>query len=63
MSLNKIMNMQVGETIMLNATPESKIEMRCGGVPLLRGRMGRVGSSVAVRVDEAVQRTDASKGL
>jgi flagellar motor switch protein FliM len=63
MSLNKIMSMQVGETIMLNATPESKIEMRCGGVPLLRGRMGRVGSSVAVRVDEAVQRTDASKGL
>ena len=63
MSLNKIMNLQVGETIMLNATPESKIEMRCGGVPLLRGRMGRVGSSVSVRVDEAVQRTDASKGL
>jgi flagellar motor switch protein FliM len=63
MSLNKIMNMQIGETIMLNATPESRIEMRCGGVPLLRGRMGRVGSAVAVRVDEAVQRTDASKGL
>ena len=63
MSLNKIMNMQVGETIMLNATPDSKIEMRCGGVPLLRGRMGRVGSAVSVRVDEAVQRTDASKGL
>jgi flagellar motor switch protein FliM len=63
MSLNKIMSMEVGETIMLNATPESKIEMRCGGVPLLRGRMGRVGSAVAVRVDEAVQRTDASEGL
>src|SRR5690242_7209187 len=63
MSLNKIMNMQVGETIMLNATPDSKIEMRCGGVPLLRGRMGRVGSAVSVRVDEAVQRTDASRGL
>jgi flagellar motor switch protein FliM len=63
MSLNKIMNLQVGETIMLNATPDSKIEMRCGGVPLLRGRMGRVGSAVSVRVDEAVQRTDASKGL
>jgi len=63
MSLNKIMNLKVGETIMLNATPDSKIEMRCGGVPLLRGRMGRVGSAVSVRVDEAVQRTDASKGL
>jgi len=63
MSLNKIMGMQVGETIMLNATPESKIEMRCGGVPLLTGRMGRVGSSVAVRVDEAIERTDASRAL
>ncbi len=63
MSLNKIMNLQVGETIMLNATPESKVEMRCGGVPLLRGRMGRVGSSVSVRVDEAIQRTDASRAL
>src|SRR6202789_1410679 len=62
-SLNKVMNLQVGETIMLNATPDSKIELRCGGVPLLRGRMGRVGAAVAVRVDEAVARTDASHVL
>jgi len=63
MSLNKIMSMQVGETMMLNASPDSKIELRCGGVPLLRGRMGRVGSSVAVRVEDAIERTDASRGL
>ena len=61
--LNRMMNLEVGQTIMLNATPDSKIELRCRGVPLLKGRMGRVGSSVAVRVDEAVQRTDASRGL
>ena len=61
--LNRVMNLEVGQTIMLNATPDSKIEMRCRGVPLLKGRMGRVGSSVAVRIDEAVQRTDASRGL
>ena len=58
-----MMNLEVGETIMLNASPESKIELRCGGVPLLRGRMGRVGNQVAVRVDEAVERTDASRSL
>jgi flagellar motor switch protein FliM len=63
MPLNRIRAWQVGETLMLNATPESKIEMRCGGVPLLRGRMGRVGSSIAVRVDEAIERTDASRAL
>jgi len=63
MSLHKIMNLEVGQTVMLNATPDSKVELRCRGVPLLRGRMGRVGSSVAVRVDEAIERTDASRAL
>jgi flagellar motor switch protein FliM len=63
MPLNRIMNMEVGQTMMLNASPDSKVELRCGGVPLLKGRMGRVGSSVAVRVDEAIKRTDASRSL
>src|SRR5215472_4670367 len=63
MPLSKIMNLQVGETVLLGAGPDSKIQLRCGGVPLLTGRMGRVGSSVAVRVDEAVERTDASRAL
>jgi flagellar motor switch protein FliM len=63
MPLHQIMNLEVGQTIMLGATPDSKIELRCRGVPLLTGRMGRVGSSVAVRVGAAVERTDASKAL
>src|SRR5882672_7382409 len=63
MPLNQIMHLEIGQTVMLNATPDSKIELRCRGVPLLTGRMGRVGSSVAVRVDDAVERTDASRHL
>ncbi len=63
MPLNKIMNLEVGQTVMLNATPDSRIELRCRGVPLLLGRMGRAGSSVAVRVEDAIERTDASRAL
>src|SRR3569833_3083608 len=63
MPLNRMMNLEVGQTIMLNANPDSKVEMRCRGVPLLKGRMGRVGSAGAVRIDEAIERTDASRGL
>ena len=63
MPLNKIMNLEVGQTVLLNATPDSKIEMRCRGVPLLRGRMGRAGNAVAVRIEDAIQRTDASRAL
>jgi flagellar motor switch protein FliM len=61
--LNQVMNLEVGQTLMLGATPDSKIQLRCGGVPLLTGRMGRVGTSVAVKVDEAIERTDASRLL
>jgi flagellar motor switch protein FliM len=56
MSLKQVMDFKVGQTLMLNATPESRIEMRCGGVPLLRGRMGRLGHQVAVRVDDVIRR-------
>jgi flagellar motor switch protein FliM len=63
MPLKRIMDMEVGQTLMLNAGPNSKVELRCGGVPLLKGCMGRMGSSVAVRVDEAIKRTDASRTI
>src|SRR5690242_2744099 len=63
MPLNRVMNLEVGQTLMLGASPDSRVELRCRGVPLLTGRMGRVGSSVAVRVDAAIERTDASKAL
>jgi flagellar motor switch protein FliM len=61
MPIQQVMDLQVGQTLMLGATPDSQIQLRCRGVPLLTGRMGRVGSNVAVRVDDAVERTDASR--
>jgi flagellar motor switch protein FliM len=63
MPLHEVMNLEVGQTMMLGAGPDSKIQLRCGGVPLLTGRMGRVGTHVAVRVDDAIERTDASRAL
>lgn len=51
MSLNEVMSMQVGQTLMLKTPPNGLVSLRCGGIPLLDGRMGRLGQSVAVRVD------------
>src|SRR3982751_2399378 len=50
-SLRKVLDLQVGETIMLNATPDSLIELRAGVIPLTRGRMGRRNAHIAVRVE------------
>jgi flagellar motor switch protein FliM len=55
MSLNSVMKFEVGQTLMLNVGPEARIEMRCGGVALLGGRMGRVGHQVAVRVENTIR--------
>lgn len=51
MSLDDVMTMQVGQTLMLKTPPNGQISLRCGGIPLLDGRMGRLGHNVAVRVD------------
>jgi len=50
-SLQRVLNLKVGDTIMLNATPDSLIELRAGTIPLTRGRMGRRNSHIAVRVE------------
>jgi len=51
MSLNDVMNFEVGQTLLLNVGPDARIELRCGGVGLLCGRMGRIGHQVAVKVE------------
>lgn len=56
MSLNDVMNLEVGQTVLLNAQPDGDVKLRCGGVPLLGGRMGRIGQNVAVRVEEVIKR-------
>lgn len=57
MPLGKVMNLKVGDTIMLDATPDSTVKLRCGSVPLTKGRMGRLGHSVAVRLDAPLSPT------
>ena len=57
MSLRDVMNFKVGQTLMLNSAPDSPIELKCGGIPLVKGHIGRVGPFVAVKVDRAFRRT------
>jgi flagellar motor switch protein FliM len=56
MSLRDVLNLQPGHTVMFNASPNSPVELRCGGVPMVSGRMGRVRGRIAVRVDELMRR-------
>lgn len=51
MPLSEVLNLKVGETIVLNATADSPVQLRCGTIPLTNGKMGRKGHNIAVRVD------------
>jgi len=54
MKLNDVMNMKVGQTLMLGIGPDAPLSIQCGDVPLVRGRMGRSGSRIAVQVEDSI---------
>jgi flagellar motor switch protein FliM len=56
MRLGDIFAFEVGTRIMLGATPDSLVDLRCGDVTMCTGRMGRRGSSIAVRVEERIMK-------
>jgi len=55
MRLGDVMELEEGQTVMLNATPESVVNVYCGDVLGAQGRMGRVGDKVAVRLEKDVR--------
>lgn len=60
--LSSVLNLKVGDTLMLNAAPDSDVSIRAGSVPLTTGRIGRKGQHVAVRVEGPIT-TDAAARL
>ncbi|MGI9412861.1 MAG: flagellar motor switch protein FliM [Hyphomicrobiales bacterium] len=52
--LSKAMKLEVGQTLMLNAKKNAKIDLRCGGIPLVKGHMGRLGDSIAVQIADTI---------
>jgi flagellar motor switch protein FliM len=48
--LSDVLNWKVGTRILLNSTPDSPVEMRCGDRAMYIGRMGRRGGRMAVKI-------------
>lgn len=56
MSLKKVLDLQVGQTILFEATPQEPVVIKCGDIPLTTGVMGRRGSNISVRVTHPLVR-------
>jgi flagellar motor switch protein FliM len=48
--LDRLMKLEVGDTLELGMRPDALVTVRCGDVTLTEGRMGRSGDHVSVRI-------------
>jgi flagellar motor switch protein FliM len=58
MQLHDVLNWRVGSRILLNATPDDLVELRCGDVGMFEGRMGRKGGHIAVRIERETPKNE-----
>lgn len=56
MSLKQVLKWKVGTQLLLNATPDSDVEMFCGDIPMFYGKMGRKGDQIAVQIEGKIRR-------
>ena len=62
MSLRDVLNLKVGQTVKLQATPTSEVMLRCGNVQTMTGSMGKTGQNIAVKVQLNHMNTQLSAG-
>lgn len=55
--LRRILDLDVGDTLMLDLKPDALVEIRCGDEPLTQGRIGRSGEHVAIQVAKPLRRS------
>ena len=56
MSLRDVMTLEVGQTILLNATPDGEVDVRCGDISMVHGKIGRSGHNVAIQVQSVAKK-------
>jgi flagellar motor switch protein FliM len=52
--LKRVLDLKVGDTLMLDVPPDAGVTLKCGQVNLSQGRVGRMGHALAVRVEKPI---------
>lgn len=55
--LSKVLDLKVGDTLMLDAAADSGVKLKSGQVELSQGRAGRLGHTLAVRIERGITPT------
>jgi flagellar motor switch protein FliM len=57
MPLKRMMKLEIGDTLMFDARPDSFVSLRCGDFVVTDGRIGRVDDKIAVQVVTPLRRS------
>ena len=57
MPLKRVMKLEIGDTLMFDARPDSTVSLRCGDFIVTEGRIGRVDGKIAVQVVSPLRRS------
>ncbi len=55
-TLKDVMSLKVGSTMLLDCTPDDEVTIRCGGIPVTTGSLGKVGDHVAIAINSPIKR-------
>lgn len=55
-TLKDVMSLKVGSTLLLDCTPDDSVTLRCGGIPITTGALGKVGDRMAVSLNDPIRR-------
>lgn len=56
MSLAQMLDLKVGQTLLFDVGPKDPVTIKCGGVTMTEGVMGRVGENISVRVSKNLKK-------
>lgn len=57
MPLKRVMRLEIGDTLMFDARPDTSVSLRCGDFVVTDGRIGRVDGKIAVQVTGPLRRS------
>jgi len=61
--LKDALELEVGQTFLLSCDKNATIDMRCGGISLMKGKMGRLGENMAVQISQNIDEAQLMKSV
>ncbi|HZB91111.1 MAG TPA: flagellar motor switch protein FliM [Stellaceae bacterium] len=56
LSLRDVLDLKVGSRVLLNVNSSSDVQLVCGDLPMFKGKMGRKGGHIAIRISEKMEK-------